>query len=1229
MFDGSTSGVRPPRDACLPMAAAAATLLPATACATPPARLAQHADSGLLFALLAAALALLAWLLLLRAGARLRAGMRENARLTDALKLAGIGYWEYDLEQGWLAWSDATLALFGISRTDFGGTYADFIARVHAEDRPRLEALRGETLATGAPLDVRYRVLRPDGSERTLDEQGHLHVHAGGRRVLLGTVRDVTALVEAGRREQRQAEQYRYLFERNPVPLAVYDRRTLAVLAVNAAALERVGYTRERLLAMRAPELLLPAERTRFARHLAGAGAEQVDAGVYGLAHRDGRALRCQIYGQDIVFDGHDARLVMLHDVTAAELAHAALEASEARLRLAARASNDAIWDYDIVAGTLWRNEGYTTLFGYAAGDATSSFGAWTARIHPDDRARVEASFTHALAHAVESWQEDYRYRHVDGHYLDVHDRGYVLRDAEGRAMRMVGGMHDRSNEVNARRDLEQRERNYRLLVEQMPVPLLVLHEGHVRMANAAAAALLRAGAPEHLCGCAVESLFDAAAVAACRASVSAPTQAVETALRCLDGSVLDGHLTIADFSGSEVGGVQVLLRDLGAERRRIAADEERVAFFRLSADGFGILDAAMRITEVNAALRNLFVLANHAVPITLADVLDQQHCARVRDAWQQLRPGEASEPVECLVQGRGADAWVELGFVRARSDTWYMVARDISRQMRAEAEARLLQRAVEAVENGVVITDARAPEMPLVYVNPAFTRITGFAASESLGRNVRFLYRDDVEQAGLLELERAQRAEQPASVVLRNYRRDGSLFWSRLRMAPVHDALGLSHWVGIQQDISEERRAEERLRQQALTDDLTGLPNRRALLAGIGALLPREPLALVHVGLDQFKLINDALGHASGDDLLRALAARLRTALPEAVQLARIGGDEFVALVPRVAAQMECILERIGGNVRQPVELQGAVQQVNCSIGIALAPEHGDSAEAVLRAADAALHEAKRQGRNRSITFSAHLHEQASQRLAVISRLRDQALDTELALHYQSIHDGSSGAITGVELLLRWPGGPESLRSPAVLVPLLEESGLILPVGRWVLGEACRRQRSLQGLAAGGCKVALNVSAQQLMLGDFVREVREALDASAADPRLLELEITESALMADPAKAEEILQQLKRMGVGIAIDDFGTGYSSLGYLHRLSADKLKIDRSFVRDVLSDADDALICTSIIQLAHNLGLRVVAEGVETEAQRRWLAERGCEQMQGYLFARPQPFVDAQH
>ncbi len=1182
----------------------------------------------LLALLLALALVLLSLLVLrlLSLRARLRQAQREHDRLVAAQKLAGIGYCEYAIAQHWLVASDAALQMHGITREDFDGRFETLLASVHGEDRPRVQALREESLASGTPLQLRYRVVHADGSVRTLDEYGQVQLRGEGDGVLRSTLRDVSALVAAGEREREQAEQYRYLFASNPVPLAVYHRESLAILAVNTAAAQMLGRTREALLQLHAEDVLGEPDRGRIREHLARVGPEQIDAGIFVMQRADDQTLLCRVYGQDIAFDGQRARLVMLLDVTAAERARQELEASEMRLRLAARASHDAIWDYDVVAETLWWNEGYATLFGHAAGDSAPRLRDWLDRVHPDDRERVETSFTAALAgRSGEQWQEDYRYRHADGYWLDVRDRGYLLRDAQGTITRMIGGMHDRSGEVNARRDLERRERNYRLLVQQLPAPLLVLQDGRVRLVNAAASALLRAPDTDSALGVAVEALFAPDAAALCR-QPQTQGQSLETTLRALDGTHAEVQLILADFSGSEVGGVQVLLRDLGAERRRAAEAEERVAFFRLSSDGFGILDAQMHLQQANDALRRMLDIERGS-QLRLTDVFDVEHCERVLALRESLRAGQASDVIECRIVRGDEERWLELGFVHARSDAWYMVARDITRQMRAEAESRLLQRAVEAVENGVLIADARKGDLPLVYVNPAFTRITGYSALFALGRAADFLYGNDADQPGLHALREAMAHGQSANVLLRNYRTDGTLFWNRLRMAPVYDERGLSHWVGIQQDISEEVRSADRLRQQALTDELTGLANRRALREAIEANLAHEPLALVHLGLDQFKLINDALGHASGDALLQTLGQRLRASLPEVVLLARSGGDEFQMLVPRATVDLPRALERIGATLRQPLELAGVQQSVHASIGVALAPEHGDSAEALLRVADAALHEAKRRGRNRTQQFDAHLHEEAGRRLTVLSRLRGGDLDRELALHYQTIHAGSDGAVTGAEVLLRWPEGPPALRTPDVLVPLLEESGLILPVGRWVLEQACRAQAALRAHLGAQCKVALNVSTQQLMFGDFVAEVRSALAGSGADPRLIELEITESALMADPAKAEAILQQLKQIGVSIAIDDFGTGYSSLGYLHRLSADKLKIDRSFVRDVLTDADDATICASIIQLAHGLGLQVVAEGVETEAQRQWLAARGCEQMQGWLFARAQPLPPA--
>ena len=1151
---------------------------------------------------------------------------RDRERLQAAQRIAEVGWWEYDVAVDRLVWSPELFRIFGVAPADFGGHAGDFIERVHPDDRERMQAHVQGVLQGRALPPATYRILRPDGSVRQLehraeerDEQGH--------RLLLGTARDVTELTAARARLQETERQYRYLFDQSPAPLAVYDLDELRVLAANEVMATQFGYPRVRLLGMDAASLLQAGEEQRLRRHLAQLPPGQADAGVFHFRAAGDRRLDCQVYGQPILFDGRHARLIMLLDVTQSLRIQAELLASEKRFAAVAQVSNDAIWDYNVRSSQVWWSDSHIAMLGYQPDQDPHAIDDWFGRIHPDDRARVQAGFRQALAGRAGGWQDQYRYARKDGAYAAVLDRATIMRDADGHAVRVVGGMVDQTHDIEVQQALQQRERGYRELLLQLPLPLLVLQDGRVTFANAAARRKLGGNDAAVLEGVAAPLLFDNATAAACERP-DAGFSSISGSVRTLDGRRFEAMLTVAAYESGSSGGVQLLVRDLEEERRAESERIERELFFRLSADGFCILDGGLCIRQANAALaEQLDSTAEALGGRTLEEFVAAQAFDDIHATLQGLAIGATLIGRECA--SANGSRWLEWSFVRARADAWFAVVRDISRQHHAEAQARLLQRAAESVQNGILIADARKPDLPLVYANPAFSAITGYAASDVLGRNCRFLQASDNDQPGLAALRAALADGREVSVVLRNYRRDGSLFWNELLVAPVRDDDGqLTHFVGVQQDVTEARRNEERLAFQALHDELTGLPNRRALLGRLRELPETMGIALLLIDIDQFKLINDTLGHAFGDDVLRALALRLRAALPGESLLARFGGDEFVVTVPREQqASVQQALDAVLAAVRDPLDVRGMVQHLTPSIGVALAPEHAHDAGTLVRNADAAMYEAKKQGRNAIVFYSAPMHAAARSRLDAVSRLRDADLGSELALHYQTIHDGSNGDLIGVELLLRWPRGPEELRSPEALIPVLEEAGLILPIGRWVIDQACRRQRMLQGMGPRGCRVAINVSALQIVHGTLVEDVQAALAAHGARPDLLELELTESTLMADPRSAEQIMWHLKRMGVGLAIDDFGTGYSSLAYLKRLPVDRLKIDRAFVRDVLTDADGALICGSIIALAHNLGLEVVAEGVETLAQRQWLSERNCDAMQGYLFTRPQAFADA--
>jgi diguanylate cyclase (GGDEF)-like protein/PAS domain S-box-containing protein len=556
---------------------------------------------------------------------------------------------------------------------------------------------------------------------------------------------------------------------------------------------------------------------------------------------------------------------------------------------------------------------------------------------------------------------------------------------------------------------------------------------------------------------------------------------------------------------------------------------------------------------------------------------------------------------------------------------------RTAAARQQAEESLRLRNRAIEASSNGIMICDAANPETPILYVNPAFERITGYGAGEVLGRSPRFLSGADHDQKGLIDVRESMRLGLEVETVVRNYRKDGSLFWNELSVAPVRDAAGrLTNFVGIVDDVTEHKRYEEQLEHQANFDPLTDLANRNLLADRLQQSLvyadrSQRLVAVLLLDLDRFKIVNESLGHGQGDLLLQRVAERLTECVRAADTVARLGGDEFVIALAEVAevGDVGLVVKNFQNALARPFTIAGRELYVTASIGISLYPTDGQDGESLLRHADIAMYRAKEEGRNTFRFFSPEMNLRIMETLDLEADLRRALERDEFVLHYQPKVDLASGRITSCEALVRWQHPEKGMIPPGAFIPLAEETGLIVPLGDWVLHTACAQNRQWQQEGLPPISVATNLSARQFRETDLVETVQRTLRETGLEPQYLSLEVTESLIMKDPARAATTMRRFKELGIELSLDDFGTGYSSLNYLRSFPVDCLKIDRSFITDVTTDPSAAAVATSIVAIAHSLGLHAVAEGVETQEQLDFLRHCGCDSLQGYYFSRPVP------
>jgi diguanylate cyclase (GGDEF)-like protein/PAS domain S-box-containing protein len=547
-------------------------------------------------------------------------------------------------------------------------------------------------------------------------------------------------------------------------------------------------------------------------------------------------------------------------------------------------------------------------------------------------------------------------------------------------------------------------------------------------------------------------------------------------------------------------------------------------------------------------------------------------------------------------------------------------------RRKQAEEQLGLWAEIFRNSGEAILVTD---PGGKIVAANEAFEKMSGYSAREVIGKNPRILKSDIHGEVFFRDMWQMLLTGGFWQGEIWDKRKNGEIYpkWSTINR--IKNSKGeITHYIAAYTDLSEKKAAAEQIYFLANYDLLTGLPNRTQLFERMSAALTRAgrekgKLAVFCLDLDQFKIINDSLGHETGEILLKETAKRIQECAQEADTVSRTGGDEFIVLFTdfKDAGELAHIAKRIGECIQYPIRIHDKELVITASIGISVYPADGDNLESLFKNADTAMYQAKKNGRNRYQFFTANLHQNIARRLSLENSLRRALVREEFVLYYQPQIDIVNHAVIGVEALIRWQDTKKGLVFPGQFISIAEDSGLIVPISHWVIKEACR-QRHLWNAAGIPClTIAVNVSAVQFRQNDFSGQMMRMIREKGLEPSQFELEITESVVIGDGEAALQELEKLKTHGFQLSIDDFGTGYSSLGYLSRFPVDKLKIDQSFIRSMLTSATDMAIVESILALSKSLNMQVIAEGVETEAQLLKLRERACGQVQGYYFAKP--------
>jgi diguanylate cyclase (GGDEF)-like protein/PAS domain S-box-containing protein len=908
----------------------------------------------------------------------------------------------------------------------------------------------------------------------------------------------------------------------------------------------------------------------------------------------------------------------------------------------ALEAAVNAIVITDVHGTIMWVNPAFTTMTGYSREEALSK----NARLLKSG-GQPEGYYAKLWATILSGdvWQGEIVNRRKDGTTYTEEMSITPVTHGVGNNVetQFIAIKQDITERRRAQDAMAESERRYRSLFDSNPLPTWVFARKSLKFLAVNEAAIRHYGfsRPEFL-AMTIADIRPEADIPGLLEDIAKRIPGLQEATtwkhRKKDGTIIEVEIVAHEMDFQGIDAELVAVHDVTERKDAERATNLLAAIVDSSADAIISKSLEGVITSWNKGAEQMFgytakeAVGSHITLIVPPDRLHEE--ATILDQVNRGDHIEHFETVRCRKDGTPLDVAVVVSPVRDSAGQVIgasKMVRDIGERRQAEEALRQAEEKYRSIfEDAVVAIFQSTPGGRYTTVNPAMAQMLGYDSPEELIASITDISRQVyVHPKRRDEFKRLLKEQGTVrNFECQIYRKDGSKMWISASARAVVKAGVLVGYDGMNEDVTARRVAEERVQFLAYYDALTGLPNRTLLQDRLAKALAsarrqKEKVALLFLDLDRFKGINDSLGHSVGDLLLQHVAERLKTWAREQDTVARLGGDEFLIMLTHLKNIPDAAVaaERLMDAMTAEFIVQGRSLNIGCSVGISIFPEHGADADHLIKNADAAMYGAKENGRNNFRFFTEEMNAQVAERLTLENSLRLALDKQELFLMYQPQIEIATGRITGLEALLRWQHPELGLVPPDKFIRIAENSGQIMAIGEWVLRTACSQSRRWQDEGLSAVSVAVNVSAVQFRQEGFCELIRKVLGDTGLAAQYLELELTEGLLLADAAVASSVLQELKEMGLTLAIDDFGTGYSSFGYLRQFRVSKLKIDRSFIREVAVNPDDAAITTAIISLAKSLNLKVIAEGVETEEQMAFLRAHHCDEIQGYYFSRP--------